>query len=1279
MAQKTRFHLYGIRFIITLLLVMSSGLKAYSQTDMTSYITNPSFENDWTGWTHKNLGLQGNDAFTLKSGNVYVEKWTGAGGAVGSGSVKQVLTGLTPGNYQLTAVAQNIQQESATDLQTGAYIFAGDSRTMITLPNTYTVAFTYISGKITIGFEAVDASGNYICVDDFHLALIDQNLTSELNTAISDAQTLYGDGSGNQSAQLLAAIEAAQTVANNGTPTGDEQAQAIIALQDATDTYLRANATEENPLDLTSLIDNPSFEVDGLTGWTSQNLGTQGNDAFTIKDGSIYLEKWTGKGNAVGDAKVYQTLTNMKPGRYFLKAAAQNIQEDTPSKRQTGAYIYANTKQADVTTRNEYTLDFVLVSDQLELGFKAESASGNWLAVDNFRLLYVSDDFSTIKSEYLALITTAKSLAKKRTNTPAHNALQTAIDAAEALKNQTNTEGWPAAAHELEATYQTAYASYVIFNQLNKAISTANTEISGSTSSYKDSYQAAIDAAQAVYDDDATTDEMAAAATTALNDAAFAFRVENGTGTAPTVVTDTRFIRGCTWAFGRSTVSGSNILEQGFCWSEDPDPKVTDNRTTEYINQAGKIYWLRDLKPATVYYMRAYAMTKTYAVGYGDVIKVVTLPKGTVGHWYNNGGDEATNDRINYAINTAMDYYWNNLTSIHGFGISVSYSPGTPTADCSYGGSMRVGSSSSYQQPGTIMHESLHGIGVGTHGNWWSADYRPDGIWAGKRVTEALHFWDNNTTTVLAGDNMHMWPYGCNGAQEDTHNDNLYCMMGILAQALNEDGLPGSNEIGYALPYYSFNHDDGVKYYIKNEDEDHGLYNSFLVETATHGLQWKTMTAEKAATDDYAAWYLTFTPDNQYYQLRNAKNGYYLTYTDANGFKLTKPSTPTSDNDIHLMPGHVNVNGFSSYYFIHPESYSSNPPVLLANSSKAIGQGSFNIANTATTQRWLILTAEEAETFEVQAIAAAKTELNELIAQIRNLAEVPHTEDVTNADATLNTTLDNIEADCNAATSTSVLNNLLSQARQTGLTFLESVSATDMNHPFDLTYMIENPDFNTDATTGWTSTNGNPGYGGGGAEFYEKTFDYYQTLKNLPKGTYELRALAFQRPGAYDAIYTPYKNGTAEITTSLYIGAKSTAVKHICDDRQSTALFNDGGWGSDKQMGDGKYIPNCMDGVAKYFNKGLYDNSVATDLTTSNGNLKIGIKCTQTSSAYWTMFDHFRLYFYGGNDTLTGIHSVEEVQQKTAGNAIYDLSGRKINGRPKAGIYIVNGRKVVTK
>ena len=125
---------------------------------------------------------------------------------------------------------------------------------------------------------------------------------------------------------------------------------------------------------------------------------------------------------------------------------------------------------------------------------------------------------------------------------------------------------------------------------------------------------------------DATALEAAVATAT------FIYRILNSSGTPPKVTTDPRFIRSCTWAFGRSTVTGSDIIEEGFCWSEQPDPKVTDHRTTEYINQAGKIYWLRDLKPATISSMRAYAMTKDYAVGYGDVIKVVTVPKGTVSH-----------------------------------------------------------------------------------------------------------------------------------------------------------------------------------------------------------------------------------------------------------------------------------------------------------------------------------------------------------------------------------------------------------------------------------------------------------------------------------------------------------------------------------------------------------------------------------------------------------------------------------------------------------------------
>ena len=411
-------------------------------------------------------------------------------------------------------------------------------------------------------------------------------------------------------------------------------------------------------------------------------MGTQGNSVFTLKDVNTYVEKWTGRGGAVGSASVSQELTSLPPGNYELTVAAQNIQEDTPEAAQSGACIFANGHRQTVGVRGDYTLDFVLVSEQLKIGFLAEGATGNWLAVDRFRLEYVGDDFDAEKSQFTQLITQAEELAAQKMCEATRQALLAAIGTARQLLDQETTDGWGEAAAQLEAAYEAATVSHEVFGRLAEAISNARQELEAMPGADVTAYQAAIDAAQQAYDDAATTDAQAEAAIDTLEKAAFEFKIANGSSEGPEVVTDKRFVRGATWAFGRSTVKGNNLLEQGFCWAEHPDPKVTDHRTTEYLNQAGRIYWLRDLKPATVYYMRAYAIDKDYGVGYGDVIKFVTVPKGTIGHWYNNGGDEATNERINNAINSAIDYYWNNLSSIHGFGISVTYSPAPrpPTA-----------------------------------------------------------------------------------------------------------------------------------------------------------------------------------------------------------------------------------------------------------------------------------------------------------------------------------------------------------------------------------------------------------------------------------------------------------------------------------------------------------------------------------------------------------------------------------------------------------------------
>ena len=1243
-------------FLLVCILMTAFGLQA--QTDCTSRITNPSFEQGLTGWVYKSMGTQNNTVFTLKDGSVYVEKWTGRGGAVGSASVSQQLSSLPPGNYELTVAAQNIQEDTPTAAQTGAYIFADNSqfsllssqfkKTTVTVRSTYKVAFTYISGTLTIGFEAVDASGNWIALDDFRLTQVGVDLTAELGEALQNAEAAYGDATGKESEQLLAAISLARdeyqkSVEAPETIIPENQVAVIEGMEQAIEIYRRANASTENPLDLTSCIENPSFETGDFTGWTATGMALQSNNVFNIKKGTYYAERWTGRGGAVGNGELSQTLRELQPGRYHLKAVAQNIQEDTPNVAQRGACIFAGSHQQAVTTRQDYTLDFVLVSEKLKMGFKAENATGNWLAVDNFRLEYVSDSFDDVKAEFSELIARAEGLVAQKMNEAARQQLQTALEAARPLLSQTTTDGWGKAAAQLEDACEVAEVSETVFSQLAAAIAEAQSELDASSAANKTAYQQAIDAAQQVYDSADTTDALALAAIDALTKAAFEFKIDNGTGTAPDVVTDTRFIRGCTWAFGRSTVTGSNIMEEGFCWAENPDPKVTDNRTTEYLNQAGKIYWLRDLKPATVYYMRAYAITTDYAVGYGDVIKFVTVPQGTVGHWYNNGGDEATNDRINYAINLSIDYYWNNLTSIHGFGISVNYSPGTPTADCSYGGWMRVGESSSYQQPGTIMHEAFHGIGVGTHDMWWNGEMRSAGNrgdWLGDRVTEAVRFWDNSPTAVITGDDTHLWPYGCNGAHEDTHNDNLYCMMGILAQALNEDGLPGSSEIGYALPYYAFNHEDGVKYYIKNEDESRGLRSAYLVETATHQLQWKTMDAEEAAANDAAAWYLSFTPDNQYYQLKNASTGYYVTYS--NGIKTAKHTKPTSADNFHLMRGRVDVEGHRGYYIIHPES-TANPPALVANANGKTATASWNIAKSATTQRWLILTAEEAESFDNGNLDLSLKELQKVLAQIRKLAETPHKEVVKGTDDKLVQQLALIEEQAAACTKGKEVDQLTEQARTEGIDFLSNVSATDMDHPFDLTFMLENPDFDNNATTGWTSTNGDPGYDAQGAEFYQRTFDFYQILEQVPAGIYQLRANAFQRPGSNENIYAPYTAGTAVVTTSLYINNTSAPVCHICDDRQPSALFNDGGWGSDQKMGDGKYVPNCMVGAEKYFAKGLYDSGVEAEVATIGSRLRVGIKCTSAPTYYWTMFDHFRLLFFGQKIEIVTLEDITQL------------------------------------
>ncbi|MBP5339018.1 MAG: hypothetical protein J6Z14_06920 [Prevotella sp.] len=744
---------------------------------------------------------------------------------------------------------------------------------------------------------------------------------------------------------------------------------------------------------------------------------------------------------------------------------------------------------------------------------------------------------------------------------------------------------------------------------------------------------------------------------------------------APTVTTDTRFARGATMAFGRiKKATGESIAEQGFCWGETPEPTIYDNATTDYLSNNGNIYVMKNLKPATIYYLRAYAKNSYGKVGYGEAIKFSTLPKGNVTYWYNNGGDDAANKRVNAAAAEACDIFSNLTEMVKNF--SIGYSAGTPTADCYYADDpwMNMGANSSYQRTGTIMHEMQHGFGVISYSTQWAGNILREGNgtgnWLGERVSAFLDFWDNTTGSFLHGDTQHMWPYGVNGASEDHGNIADYYANAMIGQALGEDGLEHRSNT-FAEPCYVFTQDDNTKYYLKNEDENRGLYDSYLIPTNTGTLKWRAMSSAEAQANDSAAWYITFTPENQYYQFRNAATGQYLTYSS--GFKTMARTSLTANDNIHIMRGRVKVGSGSDakrgYWLIHPTGNLS-PNAMQANANGAVGQAAFDLKNTATKQRWLILTADEMDKVEQAAIASIKQQVANILVDIKKLALVPHQETAAGTDQAFADAIADIEQRAQNATAITDVTTLQAEAKQAAFQLLSHAIVTDREQPFNLTYMVQNAGM--DALDGWT---GSPSINFSCAEFYETSFSFYQIIDNLPAGDYMALVQGFQRPGSAAEAYADYAAGVDNVTANFYAGTTNNSIKlaHIGTEARKTKI----GKGNETAVGNNLYVPSTMEAASAYFDKGLYENTLEAKMEADGGSLRIGLRSTSQPSYYWTIFDNFRLHFFGNpNADITAISTpVANTLQK---DTYYDLQGRKVQS-PTTGLYILGGKKVFVK
>ena len=445
-------------------------------------------------------------------------------------------------------------------------------------------------------------------------------------------------------------------------------------------------------------------------------------------------------------------------------------------------------------------------------------------------------------------------------------------------------------------------------------------------------------------------------------------------------------------------------------------------------------------------------------------------------------------------------------------------------------------------------------------------------------------------------------------------------------------------------------------------------------------LALKELSSEDVLTNDSAAWHVIFNAEKSLYSFKNVATGHVITYdTHTSSMRTGEASGATDDVLFHLMRGRKDVVEGSSvrgYWMIHNDG-SENPKVMSAENGSTLTTATYNLGNDATAQRWLILDKNTMESIEMQAKKDYSKQLDDYLDLVKKLRSTPHREDIAGTDKAFDDGLEAIKSRRLTATSAGKLSRLVAEAHALAYNFLSHVTPLSKYEPFDLTFMVMNPGM--DQLTGWT---GKPALNHSSGEFYQATFDFNQTVSNLPVGSYQLRVQAFQRPGSAETAYQAHMSGDDKVTTEIYLGDRSCKVKQAVTEARETPI----GVGNESMLpsNPAKYIPNDMLSASEYFANGLYENNVSARVETENASLKLGIRCTFSDNMYWSIFDNFRLYYFG-NMPYDEVMPVKKIQMQTqsVSDRVFTIDGRAVNMHGKGveslphGVYIIGGKKVV--
>ena len=260
-------------------------------------------------------------------------------------------------------------------------------------------------------------------------------------------------------------------------------------------------------------------------------------------------------------------------------------------------------------------------------------------------------------------------------------------------------------------------------------------------------------------------------------------------------------------------------------------------------------------------------------------------------------------------------------------------------------------------------------------------------------------------------------------------------------------------------------------------------------------------------------------------------------------------------------------------------------------------------------------------------------------------------------------------------------------------------TASDEN-PADLTALIINPTYEEGNDDGWSYEGDGPGRANRAdmCEYYKKAFNYYQTLHNLPAGTYEVTLNCYNRynDNAKEDL-TALEEGRKDEVQSAFVYATAGSKNFSEPFRlisEGARLVNEFGGGSSTtiEIADREplYTPNNMTAAGYCFEETDENGEPLSDeqnylvrlvfSLSEKSDVTIGVKNALSSG--WSIWDNWTLTYFGTDSAKTpsddpsAIEEVASAPAKT--DVIYNLAGQIVDKNYK-GIVIKNGKKVLVK